>query len=113
MPLGVFSPNADFAFVAESRGFYYQERRPPISTLFPDTTLFRSRGRDTSAPFRDLRSRFGRSFRRPARDRESTRLNSSFANISYVVFCLKKKNNLETIKCLNQPNQIKTRVLRR
>src|SRR5215471_7714846 len=62
-------------------------RRPPRSTLFPYTTLFRSRRR-------------GRSPRRPPRgtrhgrappDRKSTRLNSSHVEISYAVFCLKKK----------------------
>src|SRR5947209_10234767 len=73
-------------------------RRPPISTLFPYTTLFRSRivdaaalpdllGRETAAALLEasvsLPSRSG--------DRKSTRLNSSHANISYAVFCLKKK----------------------
>src|SRR6266496_1618003 len=64
-------------------------RRPPRSTLFPYTTLFRSRARcspsasNTSGP---SRSRSG------ARDRKSTRLNSSDVEISYAVFCLKKKN---------------------
>src|SRR3712207_8623223 len=96
-------------------------RRPPRSTLFPYTTLFRSHGGARAA---------GRPARRPvpsptrppggaamtaiddyrayleARaeelhvfpiDRKSTRLNSSHANISYAVFCLKKKNNTYTI----------------
>src|SRR3712207_8882496 len=99
-------------------------RRPPRSTLFPYTTLFRSlarrRERDdptglAAAGETDTRSvdlglrrevaRGGRdvacvdvdvlrirAFARP-RDRKSTRLNSSHANISYAVFCLKKKNN--------------------
>src|SRR5204863_4222732 len=65
-------------------------RRPPRSTLFPYTTLFRS-GRDRAPvvggdrvpPHRD---------RRRALDRKSTRLNSSHVEISYAVFCLKKKN---------------------
>src|SRR5215204_2063460 len=64
-------------------------RRPPRSTLFPYTTLFRSR-----------RSRSGRARPRrcgcvpgcSGRDRKSTRLNSSHTVISYAVFCLKKKN---------------------
>src|SRR3712207_8026689 len=90
-------------------------RRPPRSTLFPYTTLFRSLRHQ--AP-QDLRA-FLRADRRPARDlqrhvgadgvlrqrgllpafkggledRKSTRLNSSHANISYAVFCLKKKKN--------------------
>src|SRR3712207_8126244 len=91
-------------------------RRPPRSTLFPYTTLFRSRlvalsrrrasfGRETTDQilFRRLtrgRVRSARDFHRAtvpspqtfnALDRKSTRLNSSHANISYAVFCLKKK----------------------
>src|SRR5256885_8272514 len=79
-------------------------RRPPRSTLFPYTTLFRSRaarvhhGRRRAAAARvsALRARRDR-FERPARsadtrDRKSTRLNSSHLVISYAVFCLKKKN---------------------
>src|SRR3712207_7733356 len=88
-------------------------RRPPRSTLFPYTTLFRSRhdsntkGEGASAPSCQLSD-----MRRECRvwevstvtedglpldyvrseDRKSTRLNSSHANISYAVFCLKKKN---------------------
>src|SRR6266487_784234 len=65
-------------------------RRPPRSTLFPYTTLFRPlrrrRGREDGDP-RDGRVRV-------ARDRKSTRLNSSHPSISYAVFCLKKKKNL-------------------
>src|SRR5205085_8916118 len=67
-------------------------RRPPRSTLFPYTTLFRSRPRG-SAPAAPA----GRCAPRPAareprrRDRKSTRLNSSHSQISYAVFCLKKK----------------------
>src|SRR6476620_10837233 len=66
-------------------------RRPPRSTLFPYTTLFRSPAR--SSRWRGRRRRPGRSS--PCRDRKSTRLNSSHANISYAVFCLKKKNNID------------------
>src|SRR5438445_9381226 len=71
-------------------------RRPPRSTLFPYTTLFRSlRGparepRRRGAARRDQRPVEGRC-RRAGPDRKSTRLNSSHANISYAVFCLKKK----------------------
>src|SRR5256885_2859909 len=94
-------------------------RRPPRSTLFPYTTLFRSRARPRSpsssaspAARGDRASRTctccrggGRCRRRPSRrtprrrtaraaaDRKSTRLNSSHLVISYAVFCLKKKNN--------------------
>src|SRR5258707_6253545 len=86
-------------------------RRPPRSTLFPYTTLFRSHHplQNSVAPegetllgsnagrggFDDVSRRNGqrrRSLRRLVnRDRKSTRLNSSHANISYAVFCLKKK----------------------
>src|SRR5258707_11947465 len=66
-------------------------RRPPRSTLFPYTTLFRSLdlARAEGAPFRG-RARPGAILRMGKVDRKSTRLNSSHANISYAVFCLKK-----------------------
>src|SRR3712207_7876052 len=85
-------------------------RRPPRSTLFPYTTLFRSHGRDEqllqepelAIPHdRDRgehageqhrhRRDAGHEERHVVGDRKSTRLNSSHANISYAVFCLKKK----------------------
>src|SRR3712207_7022480 len=96
-------------------------RRPPRSTLFPYTTLFRSDGGDDVAPAHAasvpaLRGVDREGLREPAeargargarragrraaeadtggrRDRKSTRLNSSHANISYAVFCLKKKKS--------------------
>src|SRR3712207_7452230 len=98
-------------------------RRPPRSTLFPYTTLFRS-GRGcvvtdvdsvarlnvlnnmtalihghahpaVNAAIADQLQR-GTAFSEPAEDRKSTRLNSSHANISYAVFCLKKKTTSRT-----------------
>src|SRR5438445_4776661 len=78
-------------------------RRPPRSTLFPYTTLFRSRSwafANSAALKRTLQSRRVRvqddghvrsHHGCRAQDRKSTRLNSSHANISYAVFCLKKK----------------------
>src|SRR2546427_6077507 len=64
-------------------------RRPPRSTLFPYTTLFRSRGLDGRA---HGRVEAHRGFREVGLgDRKSTRLNSSHSQISYAVFCLKKK----------------------
>src|SRR5690625_6255821 len=79
-------------------------RRPPRSTLFPYTTLFRSRrGRrfqgppesrrcPTSSALRSAATGSGRRCAEPGRrDRKSTRLNSSHVAISYAVFCLKKK----------------------
>src|SRR3712207_8558811 len=92
-------------------------RRPPRSTLFPYTTLFRSKGEvidvallESGAEMIELRVPEGCHVAgRPLsevgfpegaivgallrEDRKSTRLNSSHANISYAVFCLKKKNN--------------------
>src|SRR3712207_7074174 len=99
-------------------------RRPPRSTLFPYTTLFRS----TSSAWRDHAAgrvaeqdvEIGQGRLRdlldlvlasidepasdpvPAADRKSTRLNSSHANISYAVFCLKKKNKNQFIPLVKQ-----------
>src|SRR2546430_17667348 len=70
--------------------FFLMIRRPPRSTLFPYTTLFRSFF--PSAAFAALRWRAPGCPRPSAlRDRKSTRLNSSHSQISYAVFCLKKK----------------------
>src|SRR5258707_5604845 len=69
-------------------------RRPPRSTLFPYTTLFRSIPAPRSRPTGTTSKRStSRPTIQPAIDRKSTRLNSSHANISYAVFCLKKKND--------------------
>src|SRR2546430_7958887 len=81
-------------------------RRPPRSTLFPYTTLFRSRGlHRRRVPRPALQRARGESLARDRgevlvaaarqrdRDRKSTRLNSSHSQISYAVFCLKKKNS--------------------
>src|SRR5688572_31659802 len=84
-------------------------RRPPRSTLFPYTTLFRSVAAhavaDELVQLRPLRVQPGTIRLHRAivhRDRKSTRLNSSHSQISYAVFCLKKKkkksNNIYTIK---------------
>src|SRR3712207_7252483 len=94
--------------------FFLMIRRPPRSTLFPYATLFRSRtiersellvltgtgdhvaashARDVAGSVLDLQKRSAKRDRAQKRgDRKSTRLNSSHANISYAVFCLKKKN---------------------
>src|SRR3712207_8345412 len=98
-------------------------RRPPRSTLFPYTTLFRSKLADArlklaakglpqggSVGFELFdKTSFGQTdfvqnlnYQRAlegelSRDRKSTRLNSSHANISYAVFCLKKKNNYDDV----------------
>src|SRR5438874_5043883 len=76
-------------------------RRPPISTLFPYTTLFRSLLRAHVAPEVSDLAR-GRCKSETSGDRKSTRLNSSHVEISYAVFCLKKKKNctVKLYKCL-------------
>src|SRR5438132_9412840 len=79
-------------------------RRPPRSTLFPYTTLFRARRSGVLPRGREHRRDDGRRVREPGArlrggDRKSTRLNSSHTVISYAVFCLKKKTNThETIQ---------------
>src|SRR5215218_4896742 len=70
-------------------------QRPPRSTLFPYTTLFRSRAPLLCTPA-PSRCSSGSASRSDWRDRKSTRLNSSHTVISYAVFCLKKKNILDT-----------------
>src|SRR5438132_1772164 len=66
-------------------------QRPPRSTLFPYTTLFRSCPPGSDAARRARAPARCAATRTPARDRKSTRLNSSHTVISYAVFCLKKK----------------------
>src|SRR2546430_7886811 len=72
--------------------FFLMIRRPPRSTLFPYTTLFRSVFPDALASARTVPLPGRVVYATPARgDRKSTRLNSSHSQISYAVFCLKKK----------------------
>src|SRR3712207_8428380 len=96
--------------------FFLMIRRPPRSTLFPYTTLFRSAFKKSNILNEVVVARDGvealdylfgtgaydgRDLRVQPQDRKSTRLNSSHANISYAVFCLKKKKksiNHETIQ---------------
>src|SRR3712207_7621550 len=100
--------------------FFLMIRRPPRSTLFPYTTLFRSaegggedgggahgrqttrnerrRDRSAGAPHRRVAAQAAPARAVPRRDRKSTRLNSSHANISYAVFCLKKKKPTPPIR---------------
>src|SRR2546422_8095433 len=66
-------------------------RRPPRSTLFPYTTLFRSLGEPMHGTGRIGQREVGRNLAGLGGDRKSTRLNSSHGYISYAVFCLKKK----------------------
>src|SRR6266705_3849349 len=91
--------------------FFLMIRRPPRSTLFPYTTLFRSR-RDAARP--ETRNRQPRRVLEPLAvqrgvehaDRKSTRLNSSHRTISYAVFCLKKKK--KKTKTSTKTNRKKT-----
>src|SRR3712207_7637993 len=92
--------------------FFLMIRRPPRSTLFPYTTLFRSavrlarvdeppvggphQRRQRVAPEAGQVGAGGEHRHGGERDRKSTRLNSSHANISYAVFCLKKKKKKYT-----------------
>src|SRR2546429_8602177 len=92
----------DFCF------FFLMIRRPPRSTLFPYTTLFRSveTARQRARGFHvrgaeGLGLAVGKEGRRivgNGGDRKSTRLNSSHGYISYAVFCLKKKKKIQTIE---------------
>src|SRR2546430_5491712 len=76
--------------------FFLMIRRPPRSTLFPYTTLFRSRRRSARlAAHPVVRASPGGDQARGG-DRKSTRLNSSHSQISYAVFCLKKKKKQST-----------------
>src|SRR6266478_9025548 len=79
--------------------FFLMIRRPPRSTLFPYTTLFRSRPWQVKRHRPVCRAAVRRCWcRGHARDRKSTRLNSSHSQISYAVFCLKKKKKKKNKK---------------
>src|SRR5258708_13428306 len=93
-------------------------RRPPRSTLFPYTTLFRSHERVRAFDVRrDLWGNKRRGRVGGERDRKSTRLNSSHQIISYAVFCLKKKKKQqpparakEVEHCHNYPHSTRLRI---
>src|SRR5687768_17686845 len=90
--------------------FFLMIRRPPRSTLFPYTTLFRSpyllgEGQAMQYMVRPRSRRRSRIPRLPL-DRKSTRLNSSHGYISYAVFCLKKKKKKEKSVSHTQPDKI-------
>src|SRR5204863_8944351 len=92
--------------------FFLMIRRPPRSTLFPYTTLFRSLRCINSSGVEMIQSateRAGRAFISSemtfvSRDRKSTRLNSSHVEISYAVFCLKKKKKKQNTKTKKKNN---------
>src|SRR5258705_4825385 len=91
--------------------FFLMIRRPPRSTLFPYTTLFRSLKAASGASdtevlsalvtrfVDDLAEKSGKKVVVAFRDRKSTRLNSSHLGISYAVFCLKKKKQIIKRRC--------------
>src|SRR5438876_2643703 len=94
-------------------------RRPPRSTLFPYTTLFRSvlsvrpAGACRPAPSHERQDDDALHYTRRSReDRKSTRLNSSHPSISYAVFCLKKKKkkNKKYNKTKEEKHKIKQRI---
>src|SRR5258708_31737185 len=93
-------------------------RRPPRSTLFPYTTLFRSGDPEERAIAADhaagvlaLEVAGGQRKLGGDGDRKSTRLNSSHQIISYAVFCLKKKKNTESL-FINQPQETKKNTVK-
>src|SRR5690349_24239811 len=100
-------------------------RRPPRPPLFPYTTLFRSHGRAASPATSSTRTRRNYALRAPRqrpthhehslrwhpaaaphRDRKSTRLNSSHVEISYAVFCLKKKKKTDQLPQLDSDTHL-------
>src|SRR6266478_9125898 len=86
--------------------FFLMIRRPPRSTLFPYTTLFRSAVLEEpvrTMPFLRRRRNAG-----PGEDRKSTRLNSSHSQISYAVFCLKKKKKKKKKTNINKNKKNKS-----
>src|SRR5947209_17392289 len=97
----------------ESTIFFLRFRRPPRSTLFPYTTLFRSQCDRTEGDCKCERycclCQGEHQIRLCQEDRKSTRLNSSHANISYAVFCLKKKSG--TSRCVSSGQRAPTASL--
>src|SRR6476620_12118748 len=87
--------------------FFLMIRRPPRSTLFPYTTLFQASFSPSDLDATDWR--LLAELQRDA-DRKSTRLNSSHANISYAVFCLKNKNNQKSVLFLNNQTKKKNPI---
>src|SRR5947209_15223990 len=97
---------SSFVFSIFSSFFFLMIRRPPRSTLFPYTTLFRSAQEQQAQPQaqQNQQAPAGQAHHRmhKRQDRKSTRLNSSHANISYAVFCLKKKKKIEIFSSITK-----------
>src|SRR5258705_7064314 len=93
-------------------------RRPPRSTLFPYTTLFRSQMKDATGESVSVRvagtstgnerAEFGATGK--VIDRKSTRLNSSHLGISYAVFCLKKKKKQKKVSIYKMSTEVKLKT---
>src|SRR5207249_11305913 len=95
--------------------FFILTTRPPTSTLFPYTTLFRSFASSTVAQTRFASDVIMEVYEltrtsRPTSDRKSTRLNSSHVSISYAVFCLKKKKSSSYTSCLSVHTRLCSRA---
>src|SRR6516225_1157463 len=108
LPLLLFTLQAKAVVLLQTKSFLFfflMIRRPPRSTLFPYTTLFRSR----PARRRDRQfSRFTPYLAGARTDRKSTRLNSSHMSISYAVFCLKKKKNKKLLAVCDEQKKGKS-----
>src|SRR2546430_11102380 len=89
--------------------FFLMIRRPPRSTLFPYTTLFRSDHRIDRHADELVAERHASQFPGHQPDRKSTRLNSSHSQISYAVFCLKKKKKQFATHLDHQSNKTRSR----
>src|SRR2546422_3910082 len=108
MVLMFMLPLLRFIFTRLFFFFFLMIRRPPRSTLFPYTTLFRSSAQNV--PARLARSSLRQTLCRcSSEDRKSTRLNSSHGYISYAVFCLKKKKKQKYNNELTENNQVQLR----
>src|SRR5256884_5183842 len=106
-----YSISIDLKFIF----FFLMIRRPPRSTLFPYTTLFRSpdHRHQHGLPGQEGLQQVGRLGPDAERgDRKSTRLNSSHGYISYAVFCLKKKNTDDQLKQQVPQNLLSLRTTR-
>src|SRR5215813_14621689 len=98
--LFVVAPRSLFFF------FFLMIRRPPRSTLFPYTTLFRSPPERAQSWQQEPRRPHGRG------DRKSTRLNSSHVRISYAVFCLKKKKKTHKTYLIKKKKENKRKKIK-
>src|SRR2546427_8332804 len=113
----LFSDRVSIDYLLLSYFFFLMIRRPPRSTLFPYTTLFRSDAepverRQSERARQVVAGELRVEFPRLPLDRKSTRLNSSHSQISYAVFCLKKKisstSRTGSSKLINTPGSLQS-----